>query len=102
MYTRGRGRSSTGAAEAQDLGIAALAWLADDAERLERFLALSGLGPENLRSAAAEPGFLGAVLDHLATNENLLIAFAEHRNVAPETIMRARALLTGRDSQDGS
>jgi uncharacterized protein YuzE len=55
-----------------------------------------------LRSAAAEPGFLGAVLDYLAANENLLIAFAEHRNVAPDTIMRARALLPGRDSQDDS
>jgi hypothetical protein len=31
-----------------------------------------------------------------------LIAFAEHRNVAPETIMRARALLIRSDSLDDS
>jgi hypothetical protein len=84
------------------LSIAALAWLADDSERLQRFLALSGLGPQNLRSAAAEPGFLGAVLDHLAANEALLIAFAEHQNIAPETIMKARTLLLGRSLQDDS
>jgi hypothetical protein len=84
------------------LSIAALAWLAEDTERLQRFLALSGLGPQNLRSAAAEPGFLGAVLDHLGANEALLIAFAEHQNVAPETIMQARALLAGRNAQDDS
>ena len=102
MYTGSKARSSTGESEAQDLSIAALAWLADDSECLQHFLALSGLGPQNLRSAAAEPGFLGAVLDYLAANENLLIAFAEHRNVAPDTIMRARARLPGRDSQDDS
>ena len=35
-----------------EAAIAALGFLADDPERLERFLALSGLGPHNLRRDA--------------------------------------------------
>jgi hypothetical protein len=74
----------------QTLAIEALAWLADDGERLQRFLALSGLGPQNLRRAADEPGFLVAILDYLAGSEPLLIAFSEHVQRAPDYIMRAR------------
>jgi hypothetical protein len=37
-----------------------------------RFLALSGLGLGNLRAAAEEPGFLAALLDHLASDEACL------------------------------
>ena len=100
MHTSAKPRAFTGEDEAQDLSIAALAFIADDAERLQRFLATSGLGPENLRAAAAEPGFLAAILDYLAAHEALLVAFAAHNNVAPETVMRARTLLGGKDAQD--
>ena len=41
-------RPATGAEFATEAAIAALGFLADDPERLERFLALSGLGPQNL------------------------------------------------------
>jgi hypothetical protein len=82
--------SSTVEADDQALAIDALAWLAGDGERLQRFLALSGLGPQNLRHAAAEPGFLVAILDYLAGNEPLLIAFGDHIQRAPEHIMSAR------------
>ena len=75
--------------------MAALQFLAEDPERLERFLSLSGLGPHNLRQAAAEPTFLGAVLDHVAADERLLIAFADSQNLRPEMVMKARARLVG-------
>ncbi len=81
--------------EAARLGVAALQFLADDPERLERFLSLSGLGPHNLRKAASEPTFLGAVLDHVAGDEKLLIAFAADQNLRPEVVMRAREALVG-------
>jgi hypothetical protein len=81
---------------AADTGIAALAFIADDSVRLSRFLDISGLGPDNLRRAAAEPTFLGAVLEYLATDEKLLMAFAESSNLRPEAILRARDALAGR------
>ena len=100
MYAEGKARSSTGENEAQDLAVAALTWLAEDAERLQRFLAVSGLGPQNLRSAAAAPGFLAAILDYLAANEPLLITFAAYRKCPPETVMQARRRLNPGEAQD--
>jgi hypothetical protein len=81
---------------ATDMGIAALAYIAEDAQRLSRFLDISGLGPHNLRKAAAEPTFLGAVLEYLGSDEKLLVAFAESRDLTPEAILRARDALAGR------
>jgi hypothetical protein len=79
--------------EAEALALTALEFLSQDGERIGRFLALSGLDPGNLRKAAAEPGFLPGVLDHVAGDEALLIAFAEDAGVAPERIGEARHLL---------
>jgi hypothetical protein len=90
VYTPARQNSSTVEGDGQALAIDALAWLAEDGERLQRFLALSGLGPQNLRRAAAEPGFLVAILDYLAGNEPLLIAFSDRVQHTPDHIMRAR------------
>jgi hypothetical protein len=79
---------------AEALAIEALGFLAADPERIERFLSLSGLNPSTLRAAAAEPAFLAAVLDHLATDESLLTAFAANAGRAPASVAAARALLT--------
>ena len=95
MRQRVNGELSTGRAEGEAMAIDALGFLAEDADRLSRFLALSGLGPDNLRQAAAEPGFLLAVLDHLAGDERLLIAFAEAQGVRPAAIVVARNALAG-------
>ena len=78
---------------ASEMGVAVLTYIAEDVERLSRFLAISGLGPDNLREAAAEPSFLGAVLEYLASDEKLLIAFAESRGLQPEAVVRARDAL---------
>jgi hypothetical protein len=86
---------STGRANAEALAITALGFLAGDPERLSRFLALSGLGPGNLREAAAEPSFLLAVLDHLAGDERLLVAFAGEQGVDPSAVSAAREALAG-------
>ena len=81
---------------AEEAAIAALGYLAEDSERLERFLALSGLGPENLRAAAAAPGFLLGVLEYIVTDEKLLLALATRQAWRPEDIERARVMLGGR------
>jgi hypothetical protein len=79
--------------EAEALALAALEFLSGEGERIGRFLALSGLDPGNLRKAAAEPGFLPGVLDYVAGEEALLLAFAEEARVPPERIGAARHLL---------
>jgi hypothetical protein len=80
---------------AEALAIAALSFLANDEDRLGAFLALSGLGPESLRSAAGEPQFLLGVLDHVVSDEKLLLDFAEHEGVDPFDVTRARHALEG-------
>jgi hypothetical protein len=75
------------------VAIEALAWLAQNSARLERFLAICGLGPQNLRQAAAEPAFLAAILDYLAADESLLIAFSEATNRPPASVGVAQSRL---------
>ena len=81
--------------QAESLAVEALGFLAHDPERLGAFLAASGMGPEMIRKAAADPGFLAGVLDHIAADEPLLLAFAQHAGIDPRTVERAHALLGG-------
>ncbi len=80
-------------AAAEALAVEALSFLGTDPDRLERFLSLCGLSVANLRQAAAEPGFLTALLDHLASDESLLLAFAAQCGRDPAEIGRARTAL---------
>jgi hypothetical protein len=79
--------------DAEALALAALDFLGREGERIGRFVALSGLDPGDLRKAATEPGFLPGVLDYVAGDEALLVAFAEETGIAPERIGEARHLL---------
>jgi hypothetical protein len=78
---------------AEALAIDALTFLAAAPERLDRFMALCGLSPGNLREAAGSSGFLAAVLDHLAQDDSLLLAFAEKAACDPKFILLARNCL---------
>jgi uncharacterized protein DUF3572 len=80
---------------AETLAVQAFTYLAGDPDRLGRFLALTGIGPERIRAAAAEPGFFAGVLDHIMSDEALLLGFADHAGIDPATVARARAVLGG-------
>ena len=80
---------------AEALAVQALVWMAGDADLVGRFLAATGAGPADLRARAAEPEFLGFVLDFLLSDEAALVAFAAAENIRPELPMRARAALPG-------
>ncbi|HEY1783743.1 MAG TPA: DUF3572 domain-containing protein [Roseiarcus sp.] len=79
----------------RSLAVSGLAFIAADSDRLGRFLDLTGLGPHNLRTAAADPAFLDSVLDYLVADEALLVAFAADAGVKPEAVARAHAALRG-------
>lgn len=76
------------------LALKVLNSLVTDPERLGRFLALSGLDPATIRTAAATPGFLPAILDHVAADERLLLTVADEIGVSPEAIMAAQRRLS--------
>jgi len=86
-------RNATNAEAAESLAIQALAFLAAEPERLGRFLAVTGIGPGEIRSAAREPHFLAGVLEYLANDEPLLIEFANQTGVDPTEVARAFAKL---------
>jgi Protein of unknown function (DUF3572) len=82
-------------ADAEAMAATAFAWLAADAERLGRFLALTGMEPGDLRERAGEPEMLTEVLGHLLMDEPSLLAFAADHGFSPETVVKAEALLRG-------
>ncbi len=53
---------------------------------MSRFLALTGLTPDQIRAQVETPEFLAAVLEHLVGDESLLLVFAANTSVAPETV----------------
>jgi len=83
------------APDSEVIALNCLTFLAEDGERLGRFLALSGVSPEMLRAQAREPSFLAGVFDYLLSDETLLLAFCEARDLKPETVIRARLRLPG-------
>jgi hypothetical protein len=81
--------------QAEGLAIQALTFITGDGERLGRFLAVTGIGPAEIRSAAREPGFLAGVLDYMASDDKLITAFAGETGLDPADIDRGRAALAG-------
>jgi Protein of unknown function (DUF3572) len=97
----GQGAASERQEAAAALAITALSFLAGERERLERFLALTGLGPASLRAAARDPNFLVGVLEHVASDETLLLAFANESGIDPLDVGRAREALAGPPDENG-
>ena len=77
------------------LAASALAFVAADPERLQRFLNLTGLGPHNLRDAAEDPAFHGSVPEYMLADEGLLLRFASDSELEPETVALAHQALCG-------
>ena len=79
--------------QAETIAVSALAFLAGDVGRLGRFLALTGIGPGELRAEARTPRVLAAVLAHLLEDESLLLVFCAHDGIKPALIAAAHAVL---------
>ncbi|MCF6199057.1 MAG: DUF3572 domain-containing protein [Hyphomicrobiaceae bacterium] len=79
--------------DAREIAIRALSFLAGDAEHMSRFLALSGMGPQDIRENADEAPFQAALLEHLMSDEALLLSFCGNENIDPQLISPALHLL---------
>ncbi|MGQ0660191.1 DUF3572 family protein [Sphingosinicella sp.] len=75
------------------LALHALGWTLGDDVRADRFLALTGLAPEDLRARLGEPEMLAAALRFLEAHEPDLIACAAAIGVAPASLPEARRRL---------
>jgi Protein of unknown function (DUF3572) len=85
---------------AEILAIQALAFIAEEPERLNLFLSTTGIAPAEIRTAAREPGFLAGVLEHMLADESLLIAFADNAGIDPAAVARARSALDRQGERD--
>jgi hypothetical protein len=83
--------------EAEVIALKALGFLANDAPRLSRFLALSGVSPADLARAAVRPEFLAGLLQHLLQDESLLLTFTADEGLDPRLpALAAEVLAQGR------
>jgi hypothetical protein len=78
---------------AEIVAVQALSFIAGDPERLGLFLAESGIGPETLRTAAADPRFLASVLDFVMRDDATVKAFAAVSQLHPTNIAAAHQAL---------
>ncbi|MEO9166934.1 MAG: DUF3572 domain-containing protein [Aestuariivirga sp.] len=88
-------RLKTSHIDTETLPLDLITFLAQDEERFERFLALSGLGPQDFRSHLAEPSFQAMVLDQVLQDQSLVLEFTTAHNLKPEAVLAARRKLPG-------
>jgi len=82
---------------AEIVAIQALSFIAGEPGRLGLFLAESGIGPETLRNAAADPRFLASVLDFVMRDDATVKAFANVSQLHPTNIAAAHQALNDPD-----
>lgn len=75
------------------LALLALAAALSDERRARRFLDLTGIGTDELRSRAGDPELLAALIRFLEAYEPDLIAVAETIDVKPGDLVAARMQL---------
>jgi hypothetical protein len=78
---------------AEIVAVQALSFIAAEPQRLGLFLAESGIGPETLRTAAADPRFLAHVLDFVMRDDATVKAFAAASELHPTNVAAARQVL---------
>ncbi|MFN3846620.1 MAG: DUF3572 domain-containing protein [Paracoccaceae bacterium] len=80
---------------AEMLALQALTWLAGNEDLLPVFLGSTGVSPSELAARAAEPEFLGSVLDFLLMDDAWIMAFCDTVGVRYDAPGQARAVLPG-------
>jgi hypothetical protein len=78
---------------AEIVAVQALSFIAGEPERLGRFLAETGIGPETLRQSAANPGFLVSVLGFVLRDDATVAAFAASVDLHPTNVAAALQVL---------
>lgn len=80
---------------AETLALRALGWLAGNEELLPVFLGATGARPDGLSRSAADPAFLGSVLDFLLMDDAWIVSFCDEAGYGYEAPRSARAALPG-------
>ena len=92
-------QASPGTGEAEELAIRVLGWLAQDADMMGRFLALTGIEPGAIRQAAREPGFHAGVIAFLMGHEPTLMSFCGSAGVEAYYVAACHRVLSGPEAE---
>ena len=85
---------------AEQVSIKGIGYLAGDHEQLSRFLALTGMSPQDIRPQIAETSFQVAILDFFLGHEPTLLSFAASIGIDPSDILKAKQALDPRETDD--
>jgi len=80
---------------AEVIALQGLAWLAGNDDLCPTFLGASGGSVDDLRDRAADPAFLGAVLEFITMDDAWVMAFCDTIGLAYELPLQARYALPG-------
>lgn len=80
---------------AETIAAQALGWLAGKEDLFGVFLGASGASVADIRTHAAEPEFLGSVLDFILMDDAWVVEFCDQAGCPYDHVMRARACLPG-------
>ena len=80
---------------AESIALQALIWLLGQPDVISAFLNASGASQGDLAALAAEPVFLGAVLDFLTEDDARVMAFCDQAGLPYAAPMQARLSLPG-------
>jgi len=80
---------------AEVVGLKALGWLAGNEDLLPVFLGSTGASEADVRAGAADPAFLGALLDFVMMDDAWVRGFCDAEGLDYDMPMRARMSLPG-------
>ena len=86
-------RSASDPLNPQALALAALGWVLECEDRAARYLELTGLDPDHLRSGLDDPMILASGIEFLANYEPDLLRAAEALAVTPSVLVAAKDAL---------
>ena len=81
--------------EIKNLAHEALIQIFEDSYRSQRFFALTGLIPQQIRQEMNRPEFIAGILDYMIQDEPFLKEFADTQDLNPAAITLARLRLPG-------
>lgn len=90
-----KSRTSDPTSNAEVIALNLLSYIAGDQDRLDRFIAITGIAPAGLGAAAGDASFLAGVMDYALADETVLTGFAESAGMKPETLIAIRRRLPG-------
>lgn len=80
---------------AEILGLQVLGWLASDDNLFPIFQGSTGATDEDVRNGAADPAFLGSVLDFVMMDDAWVVQCCDAIDLQYESLMQARLALPG-------